>query len=144
MRIVPAETQPQWRQAKELVKEYAASLDADLRFQDYEREIADLPAQYGPPTGRFLLADVDGTCAGCVGLRPLDATTCEMKGLYVKPAFVGQGIGRALARAIIAEARQVGYLHMRLDTWPTMIAARALYRDLGFREIPPYRYNPQP
>ena len=142
MRIAPAETPSQWRYARDLVEEYIASLDADLGFQDYESEIANLPAQYGHPTGRLLLAEVEVACVGCVGLRRLDADVCEMKRLYVRLDFQRQGIGRALVEAIIGEARQLGYARMRLDTWPSMIAARALYRDLGFKEIPAYRYNP--
>ncbi len=142
MRIVPAETAAQWRYARDLIEEYVASLDADLGFQNYESEMADLSAQYGHPTGRLLLADVEGACVGCVGLRRLGADVCEMKRLYVRPGFLRQGIGRALAEAIIREARQLEYARMRLDTWPSMIAARALYLDLGFKEIPAYRYNP--
>lgn len=124
---------------------YAAGLDFELCFQGFERELAELPGAYAPPRGRLLLATIGGEPAGCAGLRPLDAETCEMKRLYVAPAFTGRGLGRRLAEAAIAEAEAIGYDRMRLDTVPaTMPAATALYARLGFRPIPAYYANPLP
>ena len=123
-----------------LFDEYAASLPFALDFQDFDREVADLPGAYAPPRGALLLA----SGAGCVGLRPIDETTCELKRLYVRPSARGLGLGRRLAEAVIAEARRLGYARMRLDTVPGMDSAQSLYERLGFREIAPYRPNPVP
>jgi ribosomal protein S18 acetylase RimI-like enzyme len=125
-----------------LFEEYADSLDFDLDFQNFQEELAGFPGDYGPPRGCLLLADYEGHLAGCVALRPLGNTVCEMKRLYVRPEFRSLGIGRALAKAIVEQGRKIGYTHMRLDTAPSMQAARALYVSLGFRRIDPYRYNP--
>ena len=127
-----------------LFREYADSLDFPLDFQDFDQELRTLPGRYDPPMGELLIARVAGKVAGCVGMRPLEPGACEMKRLYVRPAFRGLGIGRALARAIIDRAQSRGYERMRLDTVPSMTTAQALYRSMGFVEIPAYRYNPIP
>jgi len=121
-----------------LFREYAGSLGVDLSFQRFDEELVALPAGYDA----VLVAHVDGEAAGCVGVRPLDSTTCEMKRLYVRPAARGAGLGRALALRAIDHARALGYERMLLDTLPTMAAARSLYRELGFVEVAPYRHNP--
>jgi putative acetyltransferase len=125
-----------------LFQEYAASLNFSLCFQSFDRELADLPGAYAPPAGRLLLTRVEDVAAGCVALRPLGNDACEMKRLFVRPVFHGQGLGRRLALAIVEEGRAAGYTTMRLDTVPSMTAAQGLYESLGFRDIPPYRENP--
>lgn len=143
--IAEARTPDEIAQVKALFLEYAASLGFSLCFQSFDQELAELPGMYAPPEGRLLLALVDGRPAGCVGLHKLEAGICEMKRLYARPAFRGQHLGRALAERVIADARAMGYERMRLDTVAAaMQAAVALYRRLGFREIAPYRPNPQP
>ena len=140
--IVQAESQDDINQARELFKEYAASLGADLCFQDFEKELANLPGVYAPPEGRLLLALFGTQAAGCVALRKIAEGVCEMKRLYIQAEFRGRGIGRRLAVAILEEARKMGYNRMRLDTLPFMKEATALYRSLGFQPISPYRHNP--
>ncbi|MDP8983156.1 MAG: GNAT family N-acetyltransferase [Acidobacteriota bacterium] len=129
---------------RSLFLEYAAWLAVDLSFQSFETELATLPGDYAPPSGCLLLARIDAEPAGCVALRKIDAETCEMKRLWVRRSFTGRKLGRLLAESVIAEAARLGYRRMRLDTMPQMAEAIALYRSLGFHEIPPYRFNPVP
>jgi len=142
LQIYPAKLREEIDKVRNLFKEYADSLDFDLCFQEFERELADPGREYGPPEGLLLLAQYGEAMAGCVALRKLYNDVCEMKRLYVKPQFRGQKIGTALAEAVIDAARKMGYKRMRLDTVPSMQEARALYRSLGFIEIGSYRHNP--
>ncbi len=138
-----AESQNQITSIRELFLEYAQSLGFSLCFQSFDKEVAELPGDYVPPDGRLLLATYEGQPAGCVALHKLAPEICEMKRLYVRPQFRGKGLGRTFAERVIAEARHIGYKHLRLDTVePIMKAAVAMYRQLGFREIAPYRSNP--
>jgi GNAT superfamily N-acetyltransferase len=139
-----AESPDDIAQARDLFREYGASLGFPLCFQNFEEELATLPGKYAFPAGRLLLAFVDGAPAGCGALRPLNRDASEMKRLYVRPGYKGQGIGRQLAERLIAEAKLIGYARMRLDTIPAqMMEASRLYLALGFQEIPPYYNSPQ-
>jgi len=135
-----------WEEARAIMREYAQTLDVDLSFQDFERELASLPGEYAAPQGVMLLALVDGQVAGCGGFRPLAdsdyANACEMKRLFIRPAFRRFGLGRTMAQALIDRATGAGYSSMLLDTLDDMEAARGLYESLGFEEIPPYYFNP--
>ena len=129
---------------KALFREYAASLSVDLCFQRFEEELSGLPGRYAKPGGRLYLALAGGMPAGCIAMRGLDGLRCEMKRLYVRPAFRALGLGRALAQRVIEDARAAGYREMMLDTLSEMGGAQALYEKLGFRDIPPYYENPVP
>lgn len=132
--------------ARAILREYAHSLPVDLGFQHFDQELNGLPGDYAPPRGTLLLAWADGQVAGCCGLRPLDAVdypnACEMKRLYVRPAFRRLGLGRQLAEAVMDAARLAGYATILLDTLDEMEVARTLYEDLGFVEIPPFYHSP--
>ena len=141
-KVILADNRELIMRAKELFQEYALSLGIDLSFQNFEQEMATFPDQYSPSHGRLLLVQIGDEIVGCVGLRDLGNGRCEMKRMYLQPTYRGQGLGRALAEAIIHEAREIGYTHMRLDTIPSMKAANRLYISLGFKEIEPYRFNP--
>ena len=145
--------------ARLLFVEYAQWLKVDLCFQGFDEELATLPGAYAPPRGRLLLAGVSGDAFGCIALRPLasdsgcgcgtvpepaGAFVAEAKRLYVQPAHRGEGWGDRLARALIDEARAIGYLELKLDTLEWMTAARALYAGVGFRPCAPYYHNPLP
>jgi GNAT superfamily N-acetyltransferase len=130
-------------QIRGLFLEYAESLGFSLCFQSFDGELKNLPGDYGPPSGRLLLARVGDSAAGCIALRKLETGICEMKRLYVRPSQRGRGLGRMLVERLIAEARAIGYERMRLDTIASeMQDAIALYRTMGFREIAPYSAIP--
>jgi putative acetyltransferase len=144
-KIIRAQSHADIEHARELFKEYAAWLEISLCFQNFEKELAELPGEYAPANGRVFLAIKDTGIAGCVAMRKIGEGICEIKRLFVRSEFRGQGLGRQLAEAIIQEAKQIGYERMRLDTLPPkMNDAIALYRSLGFKEIEPYYDNPVP
>jgi len=142
----PAASPADFDVARTLFREYAAGLGFPLDFQGFEDELAALPGEYAEPAGTIVLAfDAAGTPVGCVALRPLeDPGVCEMKRMYVREEARGSGLGRRLGERILADARARGYRAMRLDTIDTMTPAIELYRSLGFRPIPAYRFNPIP
>lgn len=148
IQLVPPAGPEDLEELRGIFREYAQSLGVDLCFQQFDRELAELPGEYAEPRGTLLMARVDGELAGCCALRPLDAAdypnAAEMKRLYVRKAFRGFGLGRQLAEAILDAARQSGYASVLLDTLDDMESARALYEDLGFVAIPPYYHNPIP
>jgi ribosomal protein S18 acetylase RimI-like enzyme len=132
LKIDQATTDLEIEAVRALFQEYADGLRVSLCFQGFATELAGLPGQYAPPRGRLLLASENGTAVGCVALRPLSKSVGEMKRLFVRPAFRGQGIARKLTDKIIAESRAIGFQSIRLDTLPAMSAATRLYHSLGF------------
>ena len=143
LRMTQASSPAQIAQVRELFLEYAKSLGFSLCFQSFDQELAGLPGDYSPPDGRLLIAEYEAELAGCVALHKLEPGICEMKRLYLRPAFRGKGLGRRLAETILNEARSIGYQRLRLDTVERVMRdAVGLYRALGFREIAPYRANP--
>lgn len=141
--ILQAETQPQIEDARLLFREYEAWLGLDLCFQGFEAELANLPGKYSPPTGCLLLATEGEQLAGCIALRSIGSGVCEMKRLFVRSAFRGQGIGNLLIERIVVDARTIGYERMRLDTYPPKMGkAVGLYESHGFYPIAAYYDNP--
>ena len=142
MKIIQADTASRVADAKALFLEYARSLDFDLCFQHFDREMDNFPGEYTPPDGALLLAVLKDDAIGCVGLRPIEGGICEMKRLYVREQARGLTAGYKLVKAIIDKAIQLGYTAIRLDTLPSMQQANRLYQAFGFKKIPPYRHNP--
>jgi GNAT superfamily N-acetyltransferase len=129
---------------KDIFLEYVRSPTVSLEFQDYEAEFADLPGKYAPPCGRLLLAWKEGSVVGCAALRQVDASTCEMKRVYVRPAARGTQLGRRLIERLIQEARMTGYRRLCLDVLPEFVAAKKIYSSLGFKDAAPVAFNPVP
>lgn len=127
---------------RELFREYQDFLGVDLCFQGFEEELATLPGKYAPPAGIVLIATRDQSVAGCVAMRPLEGSVCEMKRLYLRPGHRGLGIGRMLAEAVIDAAAAAGYASMRLDTLDKLTEAITLYRSMGFESMKAYYHNP--
>ena len=147
VRVDRAASPEDWAEVDRLVRAYLAELPFEVDFQDLDRELAELPVEYGPPGGAALLVRVDGSAAGVVGVRrfgPEGSADAELKRMYVVPAARGTGGGRALAEGAVAAARVLGYRRLLLDTVASMVPAIALYESLGFQPIEPYRYNPLP
>jgi putative acetyltransferase len=143
MELTQAETTEQIEQTRVLFREYESSLGISLCFQNFEKELAELPGAYAAPDGRLLLAHDNDELAGCVALRKLGDQTCEMKRLFVRDKFRGKGIGRSLIETVIRNAKEIGYERMLLDTLPPkMNDAIALYRSIGFKAIAAYYDNP--
>ncbi|HSP61363.1 MAG TPA: GNAT family N-acetyltransferase [Pyrinomonadaceae bacterium] len=143
MKFVQAQSPEEIEIARELFQEYAAGLNIDLCFQNFDQEVAGLPGNYAPPLGRLLLAIEGEQIAACIALRRFGGVDCEMKRLYVRPEFRGKGLGKELVTTLFDMAREIGYERMLLDTLPgKMDEAITLYRSLGFREIAPYYNNP--
>ncbi len=140
--IRPAEFPVDQPTVRELFGEYAEGLGIDLTFQDFQTEMVNLPGKYAPPKGLVLLAWKADRPVGCVALRPIDDTRCEMKRLYVRPEMRSLQLGRRLAERICDDARSIGYRQICLDTLPTMTSAIRLYTALGFQPIAPYVFNP--
>jgi putative acetyltransferase len=141
--IIQAETPAQIEQVRTLFREYEKWLDIDLCFQGFEEELATLPGKYAAPSGRLLLTQAEQEFAGCIALRKIDDSVCEIKRLFVRSHFRGLGLGKTLIEKLINEARRIGYEKMRLDTLPgKMPQAVKLYKSFGFFEIPPYYKNP--
>ncbi len=153
IQIIEALDTQSLKAARELILEYGRSIidvaSCSLEHQNFDTEVASLPGKYAPPRGTLLLARVAGELAGCVALRPIDEVGpgyCEMKRMYVRPAFRGQGIGRVLAERLVADGKRMGYRVMKLDTdsHEKFTAAIALYRSLGFVECTRYNADPDP
>ena len=142
LKIVEADTKELIEKAKELIREYAQSLEFDLGFQDFAMEMENFPGQYASPRGCLYVALDENEPIGCVALRDIGQGICEMKRLYVRPYVRGQKVGKLLAEIVIKAARDMGYDFMRLDTIPSMKQANMLYNALGFKQIAPYRFNP--
>ena len=131
-------------EVRRLFEEYATWVGVDLSFQDFARELAELPGDYVATNGVLFVARVDRRIAGCVAAHRWSEDACEMKRLFVRDAYRGAGCGRALVEAIIVWARESGYRRILLDTLPVMDQAQRLYARLGFREVASYRVNPVP
>ena len=144
LRINFAESQSDFDISRLLFLEYAETLGFSLCFQGFDEELENLPGKYATPKGCILLAWDKLDCGGCVGLRPLNDTVCEMKRLYIKPAYRGTGLGRLLAEKILKFANESNYSKIVLDTLSSMDSAQGLYRSLGFAETDPYYHNPHP
>jgi putative acetyltransferase len=143
MDLIQASSTEEIQQARLLFEQYASWVEISLCFQNFEQEVANLPGDYAPPNGRLFLALENDKVMGCVALRKIGEGIGEMKRLYVRPEFRGRRLGRTLTEKLIAEAKQIGYRRMRLDTLPgKMDQAIAMYRALGFKEIAPYYKNP--
>jgi putative acetyltransferase len=143
--ITEATTPADLEIVRSLFREYEAAIGVDLCFQGFEEELRTLPGKYAPPKGGLFIARIAGVAAGCVALRPLDLPgVAELKRLYVRSSARGSGLGLALTQTALTRAREGGYAHVRLDTLPSMQKAQKLYRELGFREIEPYTFNPVP
>ena len=140
---ITVKTDDEYAAAAVLFKEYADSLDIDLSFQHFDRELAGLKSMYAPPLGGIILCRINSDFVGSIAIRPQEPGIAEIKRMYVKPLFRGRGTGEILLQRIIRLAKEYGYEKIRLDTLNTMTPAMNLYKKHGFTEVPPYYFNPE-